>query len=378
VLRNGTETRRIPYLFLVTRPGLEGATARPLAALQTGDTRTGLSRADVYRFPDAPFGPAPNYLVGPTQAETGAEQLYVTHLDRKVANIGVAVLLQTARSEIDPFFLGAQDENTVQGYAGTPVNANGLMFDYRFDVEAAGAQFPSPKDYYVSVDSGSDVFSGEPLPGRYVLRSWVNDVRPPRVKLLTTHVSTGRPTLAARVVDAGSGVDPLSLVIGYKRVLVGAAAYDPTSGLALFPLPAAAPKLTGRTAATLEASDYQETKNVNTSGSEIMPNTAFKSVRIAAAARPSVTWLAPDPSAGCAKGKVALVVAASAPRKITSVRFYAGKRRIAIVRNGQAGLFVATWNTRKAKRGAHTLYAIAIEAAAGRGASTTERVRVCR
>jgi minor extracellular serine protease Vpr len=378
VLRNGTQTRRIPYLFLVTRPGLEGEMAKPLKKLQTGDTRSGTSRVDLYRFPDAPFGPAPNYLVGPTEAETGAEQLYVTHLDRKVANIGAAVILQSALSEIDPFFLGAQDENTVQGYAGTPVNANGLMFDYRFDVEAAGAQFPSPKDYYVAVDSASDLFSGEPLPGRYTLRSWVNDVKPPTVKLLTKRVSTGRPTLAARVLDPGSGVDPLSLVLGYKRVLVGAAAYDPTSGLALFPLPAAAPKLTGRTAATLEASDFQETKNVNTAGSDIMPNPAFKSARIAAAARPAATWLAPNPSAGCVKGKVDLVVAASAPKKIASVRFYVGKRRVATVRNGPGGLFVATWNAGKAKRGAHKLYAIALEEGAPRGASTSERVRVCR
>jgi Bacterial Ig domain len=251
------------------------------------------------------------------------------------------------------------------------------MFDYRFDVEAAGAQFPSPKDYYVAVDSASDLFSGDPLPGRYTLRSWVNDVKPPTVKLLTTRVSTGRPTLAARVLDAGSGVDPLSLVIGYKRVLVGAAAYDPTSGLALFPLPAAAPKLTGRTAATLEASDFQETKNVNTSGSEIMPNTAFEAVRIAAASRPEVSWLAPDPSAGCAKGKVRLIADASAPRRILSVRFYDGKRRIGTVRTGIDGLYVATWNTAKAKRGTHTLRAVATEKK-GRTASARERVRVCR
>src|SRR5207248_570351 len=200
----------------------------------------------------------------------------------------------------------------VQGYAGTPVNANGLMFDYRVDVEAAGAQFPAPKDYYVAVDSASDLFTGQPLPGRYQLRSWVNDVKPPTVKLLTTRVAPGRPTLAARVRDAGSGVDPFSLVIGYKQVLVGAAAYDSASGIAVFPLPAAAPALTGRTAATVEASDYQETKNVNTFGSNPMPNTVFKAVKIAVAARPAVSWLTPDPAAGCVKGTTRLVVAASA------------------------------------------------------------------
>ena len=377
VFRNGTKTRRIPYLFLVTKPGLASVTPKPLKPLQTGDTRSGESHADVYRFPDAPFGPAPNYLVGPTESEDGAEQVYVTHVDRQVANVGVSVLLQSARSEIDPFFLGALDENTVQGYAGTPVNANGLMFDYRADVEAAGAQFPTAKDYYVSVDSARDLFTGERLAGTYTLRSWVNDVRPPTVKLLTTRVAPGRPTLAARVRDAGSGVDPFSLVIGYKQVLVGAALYDPVSGIALFPLPAAAPSLVGRTAATIQASDYQETKNVNTFGENPMPNTAFKNVRIAVASRPAVTWLVPDPAAGCVKGTARLVVVASAPRRIASVRFFDGKRRIATVRNGTAGLYAANWRTARAKRGAHVLRAL-VRDAKGKSATARERVRVCR
>jgi uncharacterized protein len=47
-------------------------------------------------------------------------------------------------------------------------------------------------------------------------------------------------------------------VIGYKQVLVGAAAYDPVSGIAVFPLPAAAPALAGRTAATIEARRRRE------------------------------------------------------------------------------------------------------------------------
>src|SRR5919108_488501 len=267
----------------------------------------------------------PNYLAAPTESEDGAEQVYVMHLDRAATNLGVSVLQQSARSEIDPFLLGSLDENDVQGYAGTPVNANGLMFDYRFDVEAAGAQFPSAKDYYVAVDSARDLFTGERLPGQYQLRSWVNDVRPPTVKLLTTRVAPGRPTIAARIRDAGSGVDPFSLVIGYKQVLVGAAAYDPVSGIAVFPLPAAAPALPGRTAATIQASDYQETKNVNTSGSEIMPNTAFKAVRIAVAARPAVSWLLPDPATGCVKGTARLVVVASATPRIASVRLFHGQ-----------------------------------------------------
>ena len=113
--------------------------------------------------------------------------------------------------------LGSKDENDVQGYAGLPVNVNGLMYDYRADIEAAGASFPLAKRYYVAVDSGSDVFTGKSLPGRYVLRAWVNDLRPPAVKLADDARRRGRPTVVAVATDAQSGVDPLSLVINYNN-----------------------------------------------------------------------------------------------------------------------------------------------------------------
>ena len=116
---------------------------------------------------------------------------------------------------------------------------------------------------------------------------------------------------------------------------------------------------------------------MNTSGAQIMPNTAFKQVRIAVAARPAVNWLAPDPSAGCVKGTAGLIVAASSPRPVASVRFFDGKRRIATVRKGVAGLYVASWKTGKAKRGAHVLEAAARDTR-GRTATARERVRVCR
>ena len=56
--------------------------------------------------------------------------------------------------QIDPFYLGALDENTVQGYAGTPVDVNGLTYDYLDPIGAAGASFPRQQTFYVSVDSG--------------------------------------------------------------------------------------------------------------------------------------------------------------------------------------------------------------------------------
>ena len=51
-----------------------------------------------------------------------------------------------------------------------------------------------------------------------------------------------------RHVDGGegSGADPLSILVAYGNVLVGASSYDPVSGLALVPIPADAPLERGR------------------------------------------------------------------------------------------------------------------------------------
>ena len=110
--------------------------------------------------------------------ETGTETLYVTSINQPVANIGVAV--EAATGLVHPWFLGSPNERDVQGYAGTPVSVNELTFDFGIDIGAAGASFPKVQRFYVSVDSGSDEFTHRSLPGAYVLRSWVNDVRPPQ------------------------------------------------------------------------------------------------------------------------------------------------------------------------------------------------------
>src|SRR5262249_367085 len=177
-------------------------------------------------------------------SEPGAEKLYTIQISEPAVNFGVSVLSQTANSEIDPWVLGSKDENDVQGYAGIPVHVNGLMFDYRADIETAGAAFPVAKRYYVAVDSGSDAFTGESLPGQYILNAWVDDLTPPAVHLVTTRLSAGRPTIVARATDGQSGVDPLSLVLSYNGgVLLGASADDAASGLVLFAVPTNAPKI---------------------------------------------------------------------------------------------------------------------------------------
>jgi len=374
LLHRGSVTRKIPYEFFVGRPQLELLQPKRLVKLQLGETVNGPNRVSAYCCPAAPFGPPPDY-VGPTMNETGTETLYVTSINQPVANIGVAV--EAATGLVHPWFLGSPNERDVQGYAGTPVSVNELTYDFGVDIGAAGASFPKVQRFYVSVDSGSDDFTHRSLPGAYVLRSWVNDMRPPKIKVLTKRVAAGRPTIVARVVDKGAGVDPLSLVIAYRGALVGAALYDPVSGTAIFPLPTQAPRIrAGRNPAVLSGSDFQEAKNVNSVGNDIQPNTAFRPVRIMGVSGPALTWVTPAENA-CVGKTAGLLVVASSTKRITSVRFLVDGKQIDIDRKGGSDLFAGSWKTQRAPAGRHALRAIATDAA-GRTLASTRHVRVCR
>jgi minor extracellular serine protease Vpr len=376
VLRRGNVTRRIPYAFVVSKPALATVAAQQLSTFVVGDTITGSNRVSVYCCPSDPFGPPPDY-VGASMNETGSEHLYVTNVEKPLVNMGVAVWGTTNGALVDPWFLGSKDERDVQGYDGTPVNQNELMFDYSQDIGAAGTVFPRQGRYYVAVDSGSDQFTHRSLPGRYVLRSWQNDLKPPSIRILTTHVGAGRPTIIARILDAKSGVDPLSLVIGYRRALVGAVLYDPFSGLAVFPLPNAAPRIpAGTTRLQLVASDFQEAKNLETTSKKLMPNTGFKTIRLRAVNGPTATWLGPA-AGSCVAKSANLAVVASSNKRLRSVRFDVDGRRIAIDRKGAADLFTAHWHAAKAARGNHVLKAIATDAS-GKQAAANRSVRVCK
>jgi minor extracellular serine protease Vpr len=376
VLRRGDVTRRIPYAFVVSKPALASMTAQKLTPFVVGDTRQGPDTVSAYCCPSEPFGPPPDY-VGPAMNETGSEHLYVTDVEKPLVNMGVAVWGTSNGALVDPWFLGSKNEHDVQGYDGTPVNQNELMFDFSVDIGAAGTVFPRLGQYYVSVDSGSDPFTRQSLPGRYVVRSWQNDLKPPVAKILTTRVGAGHPTIVARVSDAKSGVDPLSLVIGYRNALIGAALYDPFSGLAVFPLPSNAPRVpAGRTRLQLEASDFQEAKNLETISNNLMPNTTFKSVRLHAVKGPAVTWLAPGRGA-CVAKNASLAVVASSNTAVRSVRFSVNGRRVAVSRRGTADLFTATWHAANAKHGRHAIVALATDAS-GKRFAATRSVRVCR
>jgi len=391
-LRRGGVVRRVPYAFSVTRSGLAGTSVVPLRTTQRGDTRSGDDRARVYRWPTSPFAILGIFGVDPTVDEDGREKVYVLDIPRTAVNAGVVVTqprqktstsitsLLSSNAPIHPWFMGALDENYVLGYAGIPVNVNSQMPDFAFSIGASGGVFLPAGRYYVAVDSGRDPFTGRSLAGPYTLRSWVNDVRPPVVKLLTPRISTGRPTIVARITDAKSGVDPHSLQLqwgtryGTSTVVTS---FDYDTGIAVFTIPREEQALEpGLQFMRIVASDWQETKNINTESESPMPNTRFKGVRLTAAPRPTIAWITPS-KAACLAARQQLQVAASDNAPISSVGFFDGNRQIGRVRANVAGVYQMTWRTTGKRKGPHVLTAV-VSDIRGREAEASLPVRVCR
>ncbi|MES1248848.1 MAG: S8 family serine peptidase [Actinomycetota bacterium] len=338
LLQNGSTVRRIPYLAFVDNPALAAVATKPLRVEQTGTTAGGTSRVGAYRFPDAPFGFQPDEL---PMNELGSETVYRTTLPGKLVNAGVSVIDSSTGAEIDPWYLARKDENSVQGYPATPVDVNELTYDYSEDIGVAGVSFPAAGTYYVAVDSAQNRFSGKSLAGRYVLRSWTNDVTPPTLQLLTTRVTAGHPTIVLRSVDAKSGVDPESLTIGYGGRLIAVGDYDPATGLAAFPLPASVAALpAGTTALRMISSDFQESKNVDTIGDKLMPNTRTASARLRVVAGVTIDWLLPTAGV-CTPRSARLEVAAGSPAGIARVDFAVDGKLRATSRSGNLGLWSA-------------------------------------
>jgi minor extracellular serine protease Vpr len=393
LLRRGGDVRRIPYAFSVSRSSLTGAPVTPLRTTQTGDTRTGDDRARAYRWPTSPFSILGIFGVDPSVNDDGREKVYSLDIPRQAVNAGVVVTspapkinasitaLLSSNQPIHPWFLGSLDENDVLGYAGIPINVNGQMPDFLYSIGAAGGVFLPPGRYYVSVDSGRDLFTGRPLAGRYTLRSWVNDVTPPRVRVLTRTLSSGRPTIVAKVSDAKSGVDPMALQLFFgpdtRRSSVGATLYDPATGIAAFSLPREAFPLQAETQfMQIVASDYQEAKNINTDSTSPLPNTRFQGLRAEAVNRPTITWITPE-KGRCLAARQKLLVVANDNVQISSVGFFDGSRQIGRVRRNVAGLYEMTWRTSGKRRGAHTLTAV-VSDVRGREAEAAQTVRICR
>jgi Bacterial Ig domain len=192
------------------------------------------------------------------------------------------------------------------------------------------------------------------------------------VKLITTRVSAGRPTIVFRATDPQSGIDPYSILLDYGFRLTGPSRFDQRSGIVVVPIPRQARALKpGRGTMRLIASDNQEAKNVNTDSTDLLPNTARRRVTVRVVREPTVTWIAPEKNA-CVTGT--LDVVASSPTAVSSVGFFTGGRQIGRVRTSVGGVYSLSWNA--SGKGARTITAV-VSDSAGREGRAVRRVRGC-
>jgi subtilisin family serine protease len=263
VLRRNGIARRIPIWGRVAAPHLLLTGARTLAhtGVYAGDTRGHPSRVVRYRYPDIPAeGIVSNHLAGP-------EQVFRIVLRKQVANLGVAITWRAPGVRVQPRMVVDGDENQLTGYTALPLNLNPYMANFEDPTPVAGAISPAPGTYAVVFDSPTKAGAGA-----FRFRFWTNDTTPPTAKLEARAVRAGLP-LRVRVVDAGSGVDPLSLdatIDGKSRsaVLSGGQVRVSTSGIA-----------PGSHRLRLRLSDYQETRNME-NVPRILPNTRIFSASV--------------------------------------------------------------------------------------------------
>jgi len=155
----------------------------------------------------------------------------------------------------------AGDEQRQVGYTSLPFNLNPYLPSFLAPRPASGALRPAPGLYDVVFDTPSRAAAG-----RFTFRFWIDDTTPPTLALAPRSPRAGAE-LVVRARDAGSGLDPRSLVArvdGKER-----AAFVGGSGEIRVDLTGLR---RGRHRLSLQASDYQETRNME-NVPQILPNT---------------------------------------------------------------------------------------------------------
>ena len=195
LLRRGSDVRRIPYAFSVSRSSLTGAPVTPLKTLQSGDTRAGEDRARVYRWPTSPFSILGIFGVDPSVNDDGKEKIYSLDITKQAVNAGVVVVQAGAEArrvdhgapELEP-----ADPSVVHGLARRERRAR-LRGDPRqrqrpaarlplLDRRRRAASSCRPGATTSRSTPAATSSPGARSPGTYTLRSWVNDVQPPTVQ----------------------------------------------------------------------------------------------------------------------------------------------------------------------------------------------------
>jgi threonine dehydrogenase-like Zn-dependent dehydrogenase len=158
------------------------------------------------------------------------------------------------------------DENRLAGIPALPLDINPYRDAWGKHRPVAGAVLPSAGLYDVVFD---ETGAGRP----FSFRLWVDDTKPPTVKMGRTTVAAGG-VVAATAADAGAGVDPASVRAALDGVSVSARA---TGGKITVSIPTATSP--GRHTLVLSVGDYQETKNME-DVPRILPNTRTVTARL--------------------------------------------------------------------------------------------------
>jgi hypothetical protein len=258
VLTRGSDVRRIPYWLHVTARALAREHARRLRGPGTyrGDTRRGRALVSTYKFPSNPGG------IGIRNRFPGPEQVFRFVLRRPAANAGAVVVSRAPGVHVTPRLVRAGDEDRLAGFTGLPIRLNPYQGGFYGPEPVVGVFRPGRGAYELVFDTPS-----RRAAGKFTFRFWVNDTRPPTVRLSRKSVAAGA-RLRLTLRDRGSGVDPTSLfarIDGHYRTVF----YDARRGLAEL-LTSGLSR--GRHSLLVSASDYQETKN-NENGGHTLPNT---------------------------------------------------------------------------------------------------------
>jgi len=261
VLTRGADSRRVPFWLRVTSPQLSRQKHGVLKKTGTysGNTSGRPALVDTYRYPDNPssFG-IPVNLDGP-------EQVFKVQLTKPVANFGVAIRAHAPGVSIQPRVVAEDDENRLTGYPALPLNLNPYLAIFLKLEPVAGAILPRAGIYDVVFDSTSRSNAG-----KFTFRFWIGDQTRPAARLLTRTLK-GNASLRLRVTDLGSGVDPESLVATVDGVNTSVS-YSRSKNLATISLARLGGASPGRHKLVFQASDYQESRNMEDVG-PILPNT---------------------------------------------------------------------------------------------------------
>jgi subtilisin family serine protease len=240
ILSRGTDVRRIPFWFLTSAPKLASERALPLSkpGLHTGTTAGGQSLVSTYRYP-----------TGYDTSYPGPERVYRVRITGDPANFGVVVLKGAVTPHIT--FYGSEDH--LAGYTALPIDLNPYREWYGLPRKISGVVLPAHGIYDVIFDTRT----ATPTP--FTFRFWVNDVTPPKLRLVST-----KGQILVSAVDRGSGVDPTSLIARVDGKPAVASFRDGRIRVAAQP---------GRHTLSLTVSDYQEAKNMEDVG-PVLPNTS--------------------------------------------------------------------------------------------------------